>query len=225
MRRLHLRIDVEIENKPYKWYALRVKSRFENSVAAQLSARGYESFLPVYNCQRRWSDRFKEIELPLFSGYVFCHFNALNRLPVLKIPGVVHLVGVGRTPIPIDETEIAALQVAIKSGLPRQPCPFLEIGNRVGITQGPLCGMEGILLSFRGHQRLVLSVKLLQRSVAVEVDEAWVVPSPGRTRFPTAPRPPTVSRRLTTPSAAQASRIETVPSAYEGRDEFNKWPS
>jgi len=169
---------METENLSYPWYALRVKSRYENTVATHLQGRGYESFLPVYKSQRRWSDRFKEIELPLFSGYVFCQFSPLNRLPILSIPGVVHVVGVGRTPIPIDESEIAAIQAAIKSGVPSQPWPFLQVGNRVRIEYGPLCGLEGILSGFRGHQRLVLSVTLLQRSIAVQVDAAWVQPLP-----------------------------------------------
>jgi transcription antitermination factor NusG len=86
------------------------------------------------------------------------------------------VVGVGRTPVSIDESEIAAIQAAVKSGLPRRPCPFLELGDRVRIEHGPLCGIEGILLGFRGNQRLVLSITLLQRSVAVQVDEAWVQP-------------------------------------------------
>ncbi len=167
---------METGNNNYSWYALRTKSRYENTVASHLCARGYEFFLPLYKCRRRWTDRFKEIELPLFPGYVFCQFNSLDRFPVLSIPGVVHVVGVGRTPVSIDETEIAAIQTAVKSGLPRQPCPFLEIGDRVRIEHGPLCGIEGILLGFRGNQRLVLSVTLLQRSVAVQVDEAWVQP-------------------------------------------------
>src|SRR5712692_7524112 len=165
---------METENLSYPWYALWVKSRYENTVASHLQARGYESFLPLYKCQRRWSDRFKEIELPLFPGYVFCQFNPLNRLPILSIPGVVHVVGLGRTPLPIDESEIAAIQAAIKSGLPSQPWPFLQVGHRVKIEYGPLCGVEGILLGFRGHQRLVISVTLLQRSVAVQIDGTWV---------------------------------------------------
>jgi transcription antitermination factor NusG len=160
----------------YPWFALRVKSRYEHTVATHLQGRGYESFLPLYKCRHRWSDRFTEIDLPLFPGYVFCQFNPLNRLPVLTVPGVVHVVGVGRTPVPIDETEIAAIQAAVKSGLPRQPWPYLEIGRKVRIEFGPLRGVEGILLGFRGHQRLVLSVALLQRSVAVQVDEGWVQP-------------------------------------------------
>ena len=166
------------ENISHPWYALRIRSQYERAVAAHLQARGYESFLPLYTCQRRWSDRFKEINLPLFPGYIFCRFNSLDRRPVLSVPGVVYVLGVGKIPVPIDETEIAAIQAAVKSGLPRQPWPFLEIGDRVRIEHGPLCGLEGILLGFRGHQRLVLSITLLQRSVAVQVDEAWVQPLP-----------------------------------------------
>jgi len=169
---------MKVENARHAWYALRVRSRHENTVALHLQARGYESFVPLYKSKRRWSDRFKEIELPLFAGYVFCQFNLLDRLPILTVPGIVHIVGVGRIPAPIDETEIVAIQAAIKSGLPRRPWPFLEIGHRVRIEHGPLCGIEGILLGFRGHERLVLSVTLLQRSVAVQVDQTWVKPQP-----------------------------------------------
>jgi transcription antitermination factor NusG len=167
---------MQTENINYPWYALRVRSRFEHTVATHLQGRRYESLLPLYKCRRRWSDRFKEIELPLFPGYVFCQFNLLNRLPILSIPGVVHVVGVGKTPLPVDESEIAAIQAAVKSGLPSQPWPFLQVGHRVRIEYGPLCGLEGILLDFRGRQRLVISVTLLQRSVAVLVDGAWVRP-------------------------------------------------
>jgi transcriptional antiterminator RfaH len=173
---------METENINYPWYALRVRSRFENTVATHLRGRGFESLLPLYKCRRRWSDRFKEIALPLFPGYVFCQFNPLNRLPILSIPGVVHVVGVGRTAVPIDENEIAAIQAAVKSGLPSQPWSFLQVGQRVRIEYGPLCGLEGILLDFRGRQRLVISVTLLQRSVAVQIDGAWVRPMPQQHR-------------------------------------------
>jgi len=169
---------METENTTCRWYALRVKSRFENSVVTHLQGRGYESFLPMYKSRRRWSDRFKEIELPLFAGYVFCQLNPLDRLPILTVPGVVHVVGIGRNPAPIDESEIAAIQATVKSGLPSQPWPFLQIGHTVRIEHGPLYGVEGVLLGFRGHHRLVLSVTLLQRSVAVQIDEAWVHPIP-----------------------------------------------
>ena len=164
------------QNDNYKWYAVRVRSQHEDVVARHLRVRGMESFLPLYRERRRWSDRFKEIDLPLFPGYVFCQFDPLNRLPVLTVPGVVHVVGVGKNPVPIDETEIEAIQAAVKSGYPTQPSPFLQIGHKVRIEHGSLCGIEGILTGFRGHQRLVLSITLLQRSVAVEIDAESVRP-------------------------------------------------
>jgi transcription antitermination factor NusG len=175
-------MGMETGNTTRLWDALRVRSRHENLVASHLQARGFESLLPLYKCRRRWSDRFKEMQLPLFPGYVFCRFNQLNRLPILTVPGIVHVVGVGRTPLPIDETEMSAILTAVKSGLPSRPWPFLQIGNKVRIEYGPLSGVEGILLGFRGHQRLVLSVTLLQRSVAVQVDEAWITPLPEQKR-------------------------------------------
>ena len=173
-------MGTETRNISNSWYALRVKSQHENTVACHLHARGFESFLPLYKCRRRWSDRFKEIELPLFPGYVFCQFNLLNRLPILSIPGVVHVVGVGKTPVAVDETEMSALQAASRSGLPSRPWPFLQVGHRVRIEYGPLRGLEGVLLGFRGQQRLVLSISLLQRSVEVQIDEAWTQPLPPR---------------------------------------------
>ena len=166
------------QNNNYRWYAIRVKSQHEDLVARHLNVRGFESFLPFYKRQHRWSDRFKEMDVPLFPGYVFCHFDARNRLPILTVPGVVHVVGVGKSPIAIDEDEIAAIQATVKYGLSRQPWPYLEVGQRVRIENGPLCDIEGILVGFRGSRRLILSITLLQRSVAVEIDEEWVRPMP-----------------------------------------------
>jgi transcription antitermination factor NusG len=154
------------------WYAVRVKSRHEASVASHLDARGFEFFLPLYTSRRRWSDRFKEIKLPLFPGYVFCHFDPSNRFPVVSVPGVVHIVGIGQTAV--EPAEINAIQSALKAGLPSEPWPYLQVGSKVRVECGPLCGLEGILLGFRGNHRLVLSVTLLQRSVAVQVEERWV---------------------------------------------------
>src|ERR1700730_16126293 len=96
----------------YPWFALRVRSRYENIVTAHLSGMGYESFLALYRCRRRWSDRFKEIESPLFPGYVFCRLNPLDRLPILKTPGGTRIVGTAKNPAPLDEDAIFALQVA-----------------------------------------------------------------------------------------------------------------
>ena len=158
----------------YPWYALQVRCRYENSASAHLGAKGYEWFLPLYKSRRRWSDRFKEVEQPLFSGYVFCRLDPSDRLPILMTPGVIKIVGMGKTPAPIDESEIVAIQKAVKSALPSQPWPFAQIGRWVRIEQGPLCGLDGILTGFRGQHRLVLSVTILQRSIAVEVEDVWV---------------------------------------------------
>jgi transcription antitermination factor NusG len=173
----------EYRNMNYPWFALQVKSRYENVAAAHLSGKGFECFLPLYKSRRRWSDRFKEVECPLFPGYVFCRLNPLDRLPIHITPGVILIVGRGKTPEPIDETEIAAIQSVIKSGLPSQPYPFMQIGQRVRIDNGPLWGLEGVLLDFKGRHRLVLSVTLLRRSIAVQVEDSWVTPIPQHPRI------------------------------------------
>ena len=156
------------------WFALQTRHRYEQFVAGHLRANGYEAFLPVYTCRRRWSDRLKKCEVPLFPGYLFCRFNPLNRLPILMTVGVIQVVGIGKKPIPVDDAEITSIQALVQSGLPAHPWQFLQVGQRVKVEQGPLSGIEGILLAFRGRHRLILSVTLLQRSVAVEVDGAWI---------------------------------------------------
>jgi transcription antitermination factor NusG len=85
-------------NTALAWYGIRTKPRFEKNISTHLNAKGYEQYLPSYRSQRRWSDRSKIIELPLFPGYVFCKFDLSNRLPILVIPGVLSIVGVGNTP-------------------------------------------------------------------------------------------------------------------------------
>jgi transcription antitermination factor NusG len=158
------------------WYALRVKPNWERRVAEQLSRKGYQRFLPTYRCRRRWSDRWKELDLPLFPGYVFCRFDLKERLHVVQTPGVRLLVSFGRVPAPVREEEIHALQRIVNSGLQAGPWPYLRVGRRVRIEDGPLAGVEGILLEIRAKYRLVVSVTLLQRSVAVEVEGCRVLP-------------------------------------------------
>jgi transcription antitermination factor NusG len=160
----------------FPWFALQIRLRYETIVESFLRGTGYESFLPTYLSRRRWSDRIKQVELPLFPGYVFCRFHPQARLPILKIPGFISIVGIARNPTPIDGAEIAALRNLVNSNAYREPWPYLQTGQRVRIERGALCGLEGILLEFRGRHRIVLSLTLLQRSVAVEVDSAWVNP-------------------------------------------------
>ena len=156
------------------WYALQCWLRKESMIAAQLEGQGFECFLPKYKSLRAWSDRKKEVEQPLFPGYLFCRFDYTQRRPVVVTPGVLQVVGCGRTPTPIEDREMEAIQIAVASGVPGQPWPYLEVGEKVRIHTGKLSGLEGILVNFKGNHRVVLSVTLLQRSVALEVDLAWV---------------------------------------------------
>lgn len=159
-----------------QWYALAVKPRHDRAVSGALEHKGYQTLVPVYKKRRRYSARTRESELPLFPGYVFCRFNALTRLPILTTPGVIQILGAGRIPIPVEESEITALQTALRLQLPVQPFPFLETGQRVRITEGALVGVEGIVMSFKQCLRLVLSISLLQRSVLLEIDRSCVSP-------------------------------------------------
>src|ERR1700675_2653265 len=155
---------VEDRLSEFPWFALQVKARHEGNVAGHLHGKGYEWFLPHYRVRKRWSDRIKEVEAPLFPGYLFCRLNPQNRLPILKTPGVIQIVGNSRAPVAVDGVEIEAIQRMVESGIPSHPWPFLETGDRVRIESGPLSGLEGILTEFKGNHRLVLSVTLLQRS-------------------------------------------------------------
>ena len=154
-----------------------VRTRFEGQVSTTLRAKGYEEFLPLYRCKRRRSDRVKELELPLFPGYLFCRFNVNDRLmPILTTPGVISIVGAGRTPVPVSDKEIEAVSVITRSGLPVQPWPSLAVGSRVLIEQGPLAGLVGTAINVDKKYRLVVSVELLQRSLSVEIARDWARP-------------------------------------------------
>ena len=159
-----------------QWFALRVKSRSEKRVATILRNKGYEEFVPFYRPRRVWSNAIKLAGLPLFPGYVFCRLDPQYRLPILVTPGVLYFVGVGKTPAPIKEGEIRAIQSAVQSGLPAEPWAFLEVGQLVRLEDGPLSGLEGLCIEVRKQHRIVVSVPLLRRSVAVEIDRAWVRP-------------------------------------------------
>ena len=156
------------------WYALQVRSRKEGYVASQIQGQGFECYLPTYKSVRKWSDRTKEVEQPLFPGYLFCRFEFQNRRPVVTTPGVLQIVGYGRTAASVSHEEIQALQLAVASEMPKQPWPYLEVGQRVRVNYGTLSGLEGILVSVKGNHRVVLSVTLLQRSVAMEVETSWL---------------------------------------------------
>ncbi len=139
------------------WFAAQVRPRCERRVTAALMNRGYETFLPLYRSQRRWSDRVKELHLPLFSGYLFSRFEAVNPLPVLTTSRVLSIAGLGKTPVPVGDEEIAAVRASAESGYAACPRPYLHSGHPVEIERGPLAGLRGILVSARKRHRPVVS--------------------------------------------------------------------
>lgn len=158
------------------WYVVRVRSNFEQRAATALQAKGLTIFLPLYRVKRRWSDRVKEMDVPLFPGYVFCRFNPHEKLPILQTPGIVSIIGTSNGPTPVEDSEIAAVQTMMKSGLAVGPWPFLREGQPVIVKYGALEGLEGLILSSKGKHRLIVSISLLQRSVSVEIDRECVAP-------------------------------------------------
>ena len=158
------------------WYAAYTSANHEKRVAAQLGAREVEHFLPLYASLRRWKDRRVELTLPLFPGYVFVRMVLRERLRVLQIPGVAHLVGFGEGPTAVPEEEIERLRTSLARGVRAEPHPFLTAGRRVRVRSGPLEGLQGILLKRKSRVRLVVSVELIQRAMAVEMDEADLEP-------------------------------------------------
>jgi transcription antitermination factor NusG len=155
---------------------LHVRHQNELRVGGLLNRQGWETLIPVYRSRRQWSDRVKEIELPLFAGYVFCRFALGDRVRVEDTPGVVQIVKFSGLAAPVDEREIGEIRAMLASKVPLQPWPYLKAGDRVRVERGPLRGLEGTLLRGEGGARLVVGVELLQRSVAAEVDPDAVVP-------------------------------------------------
>ena len=158
------------------WFALTVKPQHERTVHEGLTAKGMESFLPTSWSTRRWSDREKRLQVPLFPGYVFCRLEPAGRVPVLRTPGVRSIVSFGSEMIPVPEPEIEQIRRMLASGSAAEPWPFLKAGQRVFVHDGPMAGMEGILVEARNTCRVVVGIELLQRSVAVQLDRHHVTP-------------------------------------------------
>jgi transcription antitermination factor NusG len=159
-----------------RWYALTVRHQHERQTALALGWKGLETFVPCYPAIHRWSDRSKEVEIPLFAGYVFCRFELREKIRVLNTPGVARIVAFSGAPAPLPDDEIAAIQVALQSRLPLWPWSYLHAGDRVRIERGPLRGVQGVLLREPEGLRLVIGVELLRRAVAVELDPTVVAP-------------------------------------------------
>ena len=156
------------------WYAAYTCAHHEKRVAAELGAREVEHFLPLYSSVRRWKDRRVQLELPLFPGYVFVRLALRDRLRVVQIPSVVRLVGFGGLPTSLSDEEMEILRAGLLHSLRAEPHPFLTVGRRVRITSGPFAGLQGILKRKKSNFRVVVSLELIQRSVAVDVEAADV---------------------------------------------------
>jgi transcription antitermination factor NusG len=160
-----------------QWFAVRVKPNCEKVSAAGLAARGVEYFLPTTTEKRRWSDRVKVSEFPLFPGYLFCRMDPDRRAPlVLGTPGVIGIVSSGAQLLPVTEEEIEAVRRSVAASVDLKPWPFLTTGHRVRVTRGALAGVEGLVVQQSNTWRLVLQISLLQRSVSLEIDRDAIEP-------------------------------------------------
>lgn len=160
----------------FRWYAAYTCANHEKRVAEQLEVKSIERFLPLYESVRRWKDRRVRLQMPLFPGYVFVRIALQERVQVLQIPKVVRLVGFNGCPAALPDEEIEALRRGLCGGLRAEPHPYLNIGRRVRVRSGPLEGAEGVLLRRKNSLRVILSIELILRSIAVEVDLADIEP-------------------------------------------------
>jgi transcriptional antiterminator NusG len=158
------------------WIAVQVRQNCERSVTSQLARAGYDCFLPLRSRTMRLGAR-QAPDIPLFPGYVFSRYLGNSPYRIVQASGVLRLVGLANRPIPIPDDEIGAIQRAISSGLPTEPWPTVEVGERVDITAGPLAGVQGTLIAVKDEWRLILSIRLLQRAVAVVVRRDHIAPA------------------------------------------------
>ncbi len=152
------------------WFAVYVSSRHEKKVGVQLGRRGIESFLPLYRTVHRWRNRStKRLELPLFPNYLFVHMAPQEHVRVLQVPGVLSMVCCGREPVPVPESVVEGLRVALALR-EMAPHPRLVVGCRVRIIKGPLCDMEGVLVRKKNNLRIVITLDQIMQSAAVDVN-------------------------------------------------------
>jgi transcription antitermination factor NusG len=161
------------------WYAGYTASRHEKRVAEHFAQRGVEHFLPLYETIHRWNNGRHRVQLPLFPGYIFVRIALRERRRVIEVPGFVRLVGFNSLPCPLPEADINRMKEALNKGVVAEPYPYLTVGTRVEVRNGPLQGMTGILVRRQTKCRVVISVDLIMRSMAVEVEAADVVPVRG----------------------------------------------
>jgi transcription termination/antitermination protein NusG len=158
------------------WYAAYTSANHEKRVAQQLAVRSIEHFVPLYESVRRWKDRKIRLQLPLFPGYVFVRLALRDRLQVLQVPGVARLVGFNGTATALPREEIETLRTSLSKGVRAEPHPYVTVGRRMRVKTGSLAGLEGILIRKKNTARFVISIDLIMRSVAVEIDASEVEP-------------------------------------------------
>jgi transcription antitermination factor NusG len=159
------------------WYVVYTNANHEKRVAQQLGQRSIAHLLPLYDSVRRWKDRRVHLQMPLFPGYVFVRFALRDRLQVLQIPSVAHLVSFNGQAAALPEEDIHTIQNCLDHGSQVEPHPYLQAGRRARVRSGPLQGLEGIILRRKNKTRFVLSFELIMRSVAVEIDETELMPT------------------------------------------------
>jgi len=168
-----------LETMNHSWFAVQTLCRHEKRVRAQLAERNVEHFLPTTKRINQWSDRRKEVEVPLFTGYCFARLSGGDRLPVLRSQGVVRFVGCAGRPEPIPDEEIESLRKLLNTSSEFVGYPYLKEGMFVEVIRGPLQGIKGRLIREARNARLVLSITLIQRAVAIEINTDHVAPLQG----------------------------------------------
>lgn len=156
----------------HSWFAVQTRPRYERKANSELQEKGVQTFLPLHSETHQWSDRKRIVELPLFPGYIFVRVTSAadDRVRVLRTNGVINFVGARNMGAPIPDSEIDSVQSVVKSGLAFKPHPHLEIGQRVYVRGGCLDGVQGVLTAVNGDRGLVVSVNLIQRSIAMRIE-------------------------------------------------------
>jgi transcription antitermination factor NusG len=167
--------ELEKNTEPH-WYAIHTRSRHEKFVRDQFAAKEITHLLPLHHKRSQWKDRVKMIEVPLFGGYIFANFALQNKLQVLQTVGVVRLVSLNGIATPVPEDQIDTIRKMVAHDLPYDPYPYLKEGMLVRVVRGPLQGAEGILIEKKKNYRFVISIDLIQKAVAVDIDSADVEP-------------------------------------------------
>jgi transcription antitermination factor NusG len=168
-------LAAEIPNS--HWHAAYICAQHEKRVAEALKQREIEHFLPLCTAMHQWKDRRVQVEVPLFAGYVFVHLTPSQWIRVLQIPGVVRLVGFNGQPAALPDEDLQVLKNTLLVRGLAEPYPYLPVGRRVRIKRGSLEGLQGLVVRKKNRLRFVLSVHLISRSIAVEIDSADLEPA------------------------------------------------